>query len=534
MVSFLRALAFFILLTGAMTWPQARHIATHASDHQDVYFNMWRFGWVAHALSSPGRVFDGNMFYPERRVLTFSDALIVEALAAAPMLWAGLPPVLVHNLVLLGGMVLSGAGMFMLARHHTGSTAAALAAGIIFAFAPYRFEHYMHMELQWPVWVPWAFWALDRTVLTGKWRYGLLTGAFIALQFMSSIYYGIFLAALLGTTAMLRLVASDTGRTRAAVSLAVGAVLGAALCLPYAQPFLETREEMGGRSEGEVGTYSARARDYLVPTTENYLYGESAPRRGRSERRLFPGALAALLGLTALMVSRPSVVVLVYLLGLIAAFEMSLGVRGFSYPVLHEYVPGFESLRAPARLGIFVLFFLAVLAAHGYAAIERAMRPRLRAVLAIAVCAILAIEYWVAPLRLVPYPNSAPALYAWLARQPLGVVAEFPMPAVTALPGHDARYAYMSTFHWMPTVNGYSGYYPQSYLDRLTRLEDFPDDTATLALRRAGVRYVIIHRNAYPGDDADPIVAALTRDLAYVPAGRHQDGWGEAVVFRLR
>jgi len=74
----------------------------------------------------------------------------------------------------------------------------------------------------------------------------------------------------------------------------------------------------------------------------------------------------------------------------------------------------------------------------------------------------------------VPYPNVPPPLYAWLAQQPRGVVAEFPMPVPEALPGDEARYAYMSTFHWMPGVNGYSGYYPPSYLTRIDRLREFP------------------------------------------------------------
>jgi hypothetical protein len=67
-------------------------------------------------------------------------------------------------------------------------------AGIIFAFVPYRFGHYMHLELQWTVWIPWAFWALHRTFETGSRRHAALLGAFLALQFMSSIYYGPFLA----------------------------------------------------------------------------------------------------------------------------------------------------------------------------------------------------------------------------------------------------------------------------------------------------------------------------------------------------
>jgi len=533
--SFLGAVALFGLLTAIQTWPQALRFSTHAADHYDVYFNMWRLGWVAHAFSSPARLFDGNLFYPHSRVLTFSDAIPLEALAATPLLWAGVPPVLVHNLVLLGGIVLSAAGVFMLARHLTGSTTASVAAGIVFAFAPFRFEHYMHLELQWSIWIPWAFWALDRAVDTGKPRYGVMTGVFIALQFMSSIYYGAFLAILLGLTAVLLLLAQRQPRARrAAASLALGAVIGAAVCVPYALPYLETKKTMGVRAPGEIGTYSAHPADYLLATPDNYLHGASMPRRGRAERRLFPGVIAGLLALTALMVREPSTRVLVYLLALVAAFEMSLGVGGYSYRLLYEYVPVFESLRAPARLGLFVLFFLAILAAHGYAAIERALRPRLRPVLGAGVCACLMLEYWVAPLRLVPYPNAPPPLYAWLARQPLGVVAEFPMPAPRELPGEDPRYAYMSTFHWMPTLNGYSGYYPASYVDRLGDLSDFPDDRATQALRGAGVMYVIVHRGAYPETDAESILNAIAQNPAYSMAATFEGGRGKATVFRLR
>ncbi|MBA3888221.1 MAG: hypothetical protein H0X67_21230, partial [Acidobacteria bacterium] len=379
----LRALALFALLSVVLTWPQARYLATHATDHQDVYFNMWRFGWVAHALTSSAGLFDGNVFHPEPRVLTFSDALIVEALLAAPLLWAGLPPVLVHNLLLLGGIVFSGVGAFLLARHLTGSAAGGVVAGLIFAFAPYRFAHYMHMELQWAVWVPPAFLALDRAVETGKWRYGILTGVCVALQFMSSIYYGVFLATLLGMVAVLLLISRRQQWKKATAALAVGAALGAVLCLPYARPYLETRQDMGGRGEDEIATYSARPADYLLATPGNFLHGERSGRRFHPERRLFPGVLAALLALTALMVSRPPVTVLVYLLALAAAFEMSLGIDSYAYGFLRAHIPVFGSLRAPARLGIFVLFFLGVLAAYGYAALEQALRPRFRVLMAV-------------------------------------------------------------------------------------------------------------------------------------------------------
>jgi hypothetical protein len=198
---------FFMAATALMTWPQLRHLATHAPGHQDVFFNLWRLRWIAHALAtSPASLFNGNQFYPEAGVLAYSDALLVEGFLAAPLLWLGLPPMLVHNLALLGAIVASGLGMYTLARHFSGSTAGGLAAGLVFAFAPYRFDHYMHMELQWVMWSPWAFWALQRTLESGSWRFGAVTGLFVALQVASSVYYGVFLALLIAVVGGVQLV----------------------------------------------------------------------------------------------------------------------------------------------------------------------------------------------------------------------------------------------------------------------------------------------------------------------------------------
>ena len=366
-----KLVVLFTLLTAVMTWPQAASIATAAQEHQDVYFNMWRFGWVAHALAtSPPRLFDGNIFHPEPRTLTFSDAMPVEAFLAAPLLWAGTPPVLVHNVMLLAGIVLSAAGIAVLARSLTGSLTAGVIAGVVFAFAPYRFEHYMHMELQWTVWMPWAFWGLHRTLdpvskpkvasgfsrtsrvlkpllETGAWKYGTLTGLFVALQFMSSIYYGIFLATLACLAAVL-LLCGMRGRPlkRALAALAAGAVLAAVLVAPYALPYLATKKDLGARSEEQVLTYSAQPSNYTIATDENYLYGERSAPRGRPERRLFPGIAAVLLAVVGLLLRPPSREAIVYLLALVAAFEMSLGRLWLQLPLS---VPARSRFRRPAR-----------------------------------------------------------------------------------------------------------------------------------------------------------------------------------------
>ncbi len=537
MARFGKAVALFAVLTVVMTWPQAARLVSSAQDHQDVFFNMWRLEWVAHALgTSPFQLLDGNIFSPEPRALTFSDAMPVEAFVAAPLLWSGLPPVLVHNLMLLAGIVFSAAGIFMLAVHLTGSRAAGITAGIVYAFAPYRFEHYMHMELQWSVWIPWAFWALHRLFETGSRKYAGLLGAFTALQFMSSIYYGIFLVTLLGLCAVLLLCATPGTEVRSRIAgLAIAAVTAAILVAPYSIPYAATKEHVGPREEAQVLAYSARPRDYQIATDSNFLYGQGSGPLGRPERRLFPGILPVLLAIVALLLRRPSNGDIVYVLGLVFAFEMSLGFYGYTFSFLYHHVPVFDGLRAPARMGIFVVFFLAVLAARGYHALQAALGARRggQRILLVVTSSVLLMEYWVAPLHLVRYPNDSPPLSSWLASQPRGVVAEFPVPDPGSLPGQDARYAYYSTFHWMPLVNGYSGYYPASYIARLAALRNMPDEAAVQQLARDHVRYVIVHTSLYEPGKLTALLSGLWADRRFTQLGRFDDGLTSGFVFLL-
>ena len=138
------------------------------------------------------------------------------------------------------------------------------------------------------------------------------------------------------------------------------------------------------------------------------------------------------------------------------------------------------------------------LAAYGYQAIVERRGRIVRLSVAAALALGLLAEYRVTFALDELSECCAARSTAMLAQQPRGVVAEFPAPRADALPGDDAEYAYMSTFHWFPLVNGYSGVYPPSYLARLDRLLDFPDARALAQLRRDNVVYVVVHGSSYP------------------------------------
>ena len=212
---------------------------------------------------------------------------------------------------------------------------------------------------------------------------------------------------------------------------------------------------------------------------------------------------------------------------------MSLGLSGHTYRLLYEHVAVYQGLRALARLGIFVVFFLAVLAAYGYVALAEWLPAWARPLLAAGLCALMLAEYRVRPLALVPYPNTAPPLYAWLSAQPRGVVAELPMRP-TGLPGADPAYSYLSTFHWQPIVNGYSGFYPALYLSRLDDMAAFPDQRSMRRLRGDGVRYLVVHLAEFDRGRRSAVLDVVHHDFGLAELTRQSDGHGEAVVFGLR
>jgi hypothetical protein len=525
----------FIVLTAAMTWPHVLTLSTRAHGHYDTYFNMWRVGWVAHALAtSPSQVLDGNIFFPEPRTLTYSDAMLLEGAVGAVPLWLGMPPVLVNNLLILGAIVASAAGMFVLARYLTGSPAAGIVAATVFAFVPYRFDHYMHMELQWTMWMPWALWALHRTFETQSWKYGAATGLFMGLQVLSSIYYGVFLVLLLGLVAALLLL-PHLGEPRTLVTtllppLVLAPLVAIAICAPYASPYATTQREVKGREEAEIRLFSAVPASYLHVTPLN-VRGNGP---GRPERRLFPGVIITILAIAGLFRRESSAIPIAYLIALAAAFEISLGLSGYTYTFLHEHITAFRGFRALGRLGIFVTFFLALLGAYGYAELLSGKRKLIQGAVLTMVVVLLLGEYRIRGLPLAEYPNTPPPLYAWLAQQPPGVVAELPMPRLEFWPGDDPRLSYMSTFHWKPLVNGYSGFMPPSYANRLLATRKFPSDESLTWLRNDRVRYLVVHLYRYRREDATLIIDFLSQRHHLPELGRFSDGEGDTVVFALR
>jgi hypothetical protein len=526
---------FFLTLAILNTYPLAVSPGLFIGEHGDSYFSVWRLAWIAHQLwPRPDRLLDGNIFYPETRTLAYSDAILLPAILVSPLHWFGVDPIVAYNLVLIAAFALNGLAAYCLVRYLTGSMAAGLVGGCIFAFAPHRFDHFDHLEMQFAFWIPWAVLAWHKAVDREPGRDYLRVAALSAAQVLSCIYYGVFLVTWLGVITAFRFWRTPSRALKAGSLILVPPLIVLAI---YSIPYLQNREQVGDRRAGDVKVYSATTCDFLSTPPTNRLYGWSEP-LGAPERHLFPGLVA--IGLLIVGLWPPvNRTVLVHIVGLIAAIELTFGVNAHVYGFLYDWVLPFRGLRVPARAYVLVLLGIAVIAGVGLARVTAVSRgaegppPRWRGAIALVLIALISVEYFTAP-RLKKVDRRIPIWYSWLKGVDDAVVFEWPVTVPWRLYDMvDLNYMARSTIHWRPMLNGYSGYYPRSYLRLLVDMRSFPDTRSLRILRQRGATILILHdvegtRSRYPA-----AVERLMRDPYVQTIAQDRDGSGRVAFFRL-
>ena len=93
---------------------------------------------------------------------------------------------------------------------------------------------------------------------------------------------------------------------------------------------------------------------------------------------------------------------------------------------------------------------------------------------------------------------------------------------------------YASTFHWQPILNGYSGFYPQSYLELLERMQGFPDEPSIDYLKRRGVDLIVLHGRYFSPQDLGAWASALAVRPDITPIATFPDSSHTDLIFRLR
>ena len=530
----LGALVYFVAVTVWLTWPLTLRLTTALSGSPDSLLNLWALGWNYHVLpTAPLSYFDANIFAPRPDTLAYSEHLFAVALVGWPFYALSGNLVLAYNAAMSLSFVLSGLGMYLLARDLTGSRWAALAAGTVFLAAPYRLLHLLHLQLLTLQWFPFVFWCLFRFFREGRIRWLAGVVVFSLLQALSCNYYAVYLAFAI---AVFGLVLLSCGRSilsrRLVLLLAGGALLVGAIAAPFFVPYQRNRDRGFYRRYEDVVHFSAEVSDYFRPSSFNKApHWKWLPPQRRSEKALFPGlvalALAAAGSIGGYRLTRDDalrrVMWVFFALLASAAVVLSLGpelrfgesVIALPYRFFYRHLPGFNGMRVPARISVLALLGGSVFVGWG-AAWLTSRRPSIAGPVLLA---FLLFEYQTySLLRAMPPAPAIPAVYEELAKAPSP-------GAVLVLPIHEGEeitkeslYMYYSTVHWKPLVNGYSGWWPNDYWKLVGRLRHFPTSRILrFLLERAPVRYVVIHYDRIPEPTRHQLEAAMHRYRERMP-----------------
>ncbi len=302
----LSAAVFFLAYTVLATWPQALHLSDGLVDLLDAKLSAWIFHWdYVQTLRDPANLFQAPILHPAKYVLAFSENLYGAAVFGFPLLASGASAVTNYNALLLAGMFLSALSAWALARYVTGDALAALAAGVVYGFLPYKLSQLPHVHMEWGPFLCLVFLFLLRYLDLGRRRDAILLAVTFAWNAIACIQYAFFTGFLVAIVLALELVQGGPERGRRALGALLAMGIGALAFVPFAIPYKKASDLYGmRRTVGEMTFFSARPAYFLSAGERNRLWGPVTERFRGPEGDFFPGLLALGLAVVAIVRGR--------------------------------------------------------------------------------------------------------------------------------------------------------------------------------------------------------------------------------------
>jgi len=493
----------FVLLAAAQTWPLASAPAHWSRVDGDGGINTWAVNWVAHAiLTEPAHLFDGNIFHPQPLTLAYSEAMLVQSLFAVPVVAMGGSAVLAYSVAVFAGFVLTGWAFCLLLWRWTGSWVAGYTAGSLAAFNAYTLVNFTHLQFLHTGFIAAMLFALDRLIVSPRFRDAAWLAVSFALQAMASIYLMVFT-----TFGLVFALVARVGEWRSrvkplALQLVLGSAMAASILAPYLAPYFLVNRTMHFERRVQDAE-GADWHNYLsTPSNLHYARWSKAMGGGMSA---FPGVAALALAAVALVDPRSRRDPRMRMCAVAAAgcVFISFAPKMPFYGVMYQLIPLLHTVRAVYLIAQVALLMLAVMAGFGVAALhQRWQHRRAAVVVGIVVVAAVNLEATRVPVGF-NWFDGVPAVYDVIAKDPHAIVVEAPFP-MSQQWFLNAPYMVNATRHWRPMLNGYSGYRPPSYEQSYQAMAGFPSDASLIALSQLGVTHIVVHQRAMNGGAPDP------------------------------
>ena len=508
-------LAFLTFVAAALlaTYPLVRHPErTIAGGLGDPIILTTVLAWDADRLLHGLRgLWDPPFLFPHHWTLAYSEHMLGVAILTAPIQWGFGNAVLTYNVAYIGSYVLAGFGMFLLTRALWGRADAAVLAGLAFALTPYRLAQSTHLQVLMNGWMPIGLLGLHRYLASGSRRWLLVFAAAYLLTGLSNGYYLYFYLFPIGVVIGVELLRPRLPRRRILGDLSIAGVGIAAALAPIVYVYFRLQRELRfTRDPGMLPGLSARLADYFRVASGAWNWGGLLP-DGGGERQLFHGFAVIIFAVVGVCT--------------VGACDRDAGSVG-------------SRRRTVITYGLIAA--LAVLAGAGFAWLFDRLRGRWAAVAALAFGAVIVLEGQRGiGVQEVPgwRENSWDRVaYTWLKNSPPGGALELDITEMNYFRTATTLFQLHAIEHRHPIINGYSGWSTslQEMLGARTSPVHEPGNMAQVVrgLRRAGVRYILLHQATFvEAEVAQQIVAELqTADDQIAEAHEWPGTW----VWRLK
>jgi len=398
-------------------------------------------------------------------------------------------PVVAWNLLLLAVTVAASLFAYLWLRELELPAIAAALGGLAFGIAPYRLVQSGGHLLGWiAVLVPLALWAFERSRRaktrreTNAWG-ALSAAALVSIPLSGQLHLALGALPLVAVYAAVRyrLVPALWAWGGAAVAVAVGLVAEAVV--------IEGTTASGGRELEEVAAYSADPVDFLsrwrLHGLEQFVYlGWLLP-------------VLAVAGLVVLFRRQRGLAIVLGVAALVPAL-LALGTNLPLYETLRDVFPPLRYPRVPGRFLPLAALALAALAAFACAWLLTRVRPARRALLGVALVALVAADLLVFPLKSsAADPDNF--TYAGLRGPQPGRVLELPIfERGKGQFGSVYQYYAMQAPRERPTGYALAPEEAFEFTDRFNRLDCgawLPGDREEL--ERLGIRFYVQHLGLY-------------------------------------
>lgn len=479
-------------------------------------FNAWTIGWNADQLAAGFPYYwHAPIFHPQQSSFAYSEPQPATMLVA-PILWSTGNPIWAYKSWLILSLFLNALFGHILLRRMGYSFRFQLFGGLLVFTLPLVHQFLDVIQLV-PLWgILWFWGALFQLERRRQILNAMETGISFATVFMLCLHHALFLC-LLMCFALAMFLGPLVLDRRFAILSGLAILLAALLVAPIVLPVDNALAGVDHvRPDMLVQQLSAKPSCYLNSPDSAFLKMEAF--QSNNELPLNVGYLRMLLASVGLVLGltwgkRKRWIGFVAVIGLVA-FCFSLGfhlkIAGWSpWRTIRDVVPGFESVRSVYRFAWFVQLTITLLAVEGAALLhEFAASTRLASTKKLAFQIVIGV-FAIGGLIEIPPASSIRGGVPDLVRNEkwIGYLREetptdaviFCVPAASGTTiadyDHTTRWMYFGLRHDRRLVNGYSGFFPEDYLELRKLIQaEFPSAACLRELVDRDVTYLVVAR----------------------------------------